>query len=47
MTTTTPTTKGKHEAQERKERFTTSSDIELKRIYKPDDMPSDYAQRNR
>ncbi len=44
MTTTTPTTKGKQKAQERKERFTTSSDIELKRIYKPDDMPSDYAQ---
>ncbi len=42
MTTTAPKTKEK-KAQERKERFTTSSDIELKRSYKPEDVPNDYA----
>lgn len=30
-------------AQERKERFVTSSDIEMKRVYRPEDAPSDYA----
>ncbi len=34
----------KKKAQERKERFVTSSDIELKRLYKPEDAPGDYAQ---
>ncbi len=39
MATTLPE---KKKAQERKARFTTSSDIELKRLYKPEDVPSDY-----
>lgn len=42
MTTTTPKATEK-KAQERKARFVTSSDIELKRLYKPEDAPSDYA----
>ncbi|MBA3869530.1 MAG: methylmalonyl-CoA mutase family protein [Anaerolineae bacterium] len=33
----------KKKAQERKERFATSSDIELKRQYEPEDVPSDTA----
>ncbi len=41
MTTTTPKSTEK-KAQERKARFTTSSEIELKRLYKPEDVPSDY-----
>jgi methylmalonyl-CoA mutase N-terminal domain/subunit len=43
MTTTAakPTEK---KAQERKEQFVTSSDIELKRVYKPEDVPQDFAQ---
>src|SRR5689334_6088969 len=40
MATTSPE---KKKAQERKERFATSSDIELKREYKPEDVPNDYA----
>ncbi|MBI1282089.1 MAG: methylmalonyl-CoA mutase [Anaerolineaceae bacterium] len=42
MTTTRPKSTEK-KAQERKVRFTTSSDIELKRLYKPEDVTSDYA----
>jgi methylmalonyl-CoA mutase N-terminal domain/subunit len=42
MTTTTSKATEK-KAQERKERFVTSSDIELKRQYKPEDVPEDYA----
>ncbi len=40
--TTPSANKEKKKAQERKERFATSSDIELKRLYKPEDVPSDY-----
>ncbi len=40
MTATSPE---KKKAQERKERFVTSSDIELKREYKQEDVPSDTA----
>ncbi len=40
MTATLPE---KKKAQERKERFETSSGIELKRMYAPEDAPSDYA----
>ncbi|MCA0455881.1 MAG: methylmalonyl-CoA mutase family protein [Chloroflexi bacterium] len=40
MTTTLPE---KKRVQERKERFATSSDIELKRLYRPEDAPADYA----
>ncbi len=42
--TTTAAKPSEKKAQERKERFTTSSDIDLKRVYKPDDVPQDYAQ---
>lgn len=42
MTTTTPKAPSK-KAQERKERFATSSDIEVKRVYRPEDAPADYA----
>jgi len=43
MTTTAPKSTEK-KAQERKARFVTSSDIELKRLYKPEDVPSDYTR---
>ncbi|MEZ4670560.1 MAG: methylmalonyl-CoA mutase family protein [Anaerolineae bacterium] len=43
MTTTKPQTTEKKQ-QERKERFATSSEIELKRVYGPEDAPTDYEQ---